>query len=85
MFDLFVVFWKAVFKVTEKPSDEVASGRKDGQTDHDEEDPLQYRQKKAQNPKENEEPAEHQGENFFDLIHFAILFLETFRKGDLMI
>jgi len=74
-----------MFKVTKKPFDEFASGRKDGQADHDEEDPLQNRQKKAHNPKENEGPANHQDQNILDLIHFAIPFLKTFHKGALMI
>ena len=53
---------------------------KDGQTDHDEEYPLQDWEKETKNSQNNEEPADDQNTDCFDATHSIDLF-----KADLMI
>ena len=68
----FEMFHKTLYQFTPRG--------KDGQTDHDEEYPLQDWEKETKNSQNNEEPADDQNTDCFDVTHSIDLF-----KTDLII
>jgi len=57
------------FEVFQETLYQLASGGEDGQSDHNEKDPLEDRQKKAKNPKTDQYPANDPESNLFKCVH----------------
>ncbi len=57
------------FEIFQETLYQLASGGKDGQSDHDEKDPLEDWQKEAKNPKSDQYPANDPESNLFKCVH----------------
>jgi len=58
-----------LFEALEKALYELASGGKDGQANDDKEDPLKEREKDAEDPQDNKDPANDEHPNLLDPLH----------------
>jgi len=62
----------AFFHMFQKALHGLASRGKDTQTDHDEKDSLEKREKEANDSDDNEEPAKNEDCNRFEFVHIII-------------
>jgi hypothetical protein len=69
------------FEVLHEPLNQLAPGGEDGQTDHNEKDPLKDGEKEAQYPQTDEDPPDHQYSNFLEFIHGRISVLNILLRG----
>jgi hypothetical protein len=67
--DVIVLMGIPFFEVFQEALYQLASGGEDGQSDHNEKDPLEDRQKKAKNPKTDQYPANDPESDLFKCIH----------------
>ena len=66
-----------LFEVLQKTLNHSASRWKDGQTNHEEENPLEERKEEAKDPQSDEDPTDDQHSNFLKSLHFINLFPKT--------
>lgn len=67
--DVIVLMGIPFFEVFQETLYQLASGGEDGQSDHDEKDPLENRQKEAKNPKPDQYPANDPESDLLKSVH----------------
>jgi hypothetical protein len=67
--DVIMLMGIPFFEVFQETLYQLASGGEDGQSDHNEKDPLEDRQKEAKNPKTDQYPANDPESYLFIFVH----------------